>query len=141
MIQEYHLSTSGKFQRNTRMKSDLTLKRPFYCQMKNARLLPLLQPSRKKIIILMFQFMPKTYMTTSRTLLASLLQDLVSLARTQPNPKPQHLLKSTFWKLLAEEVTVLSKFSHKTLILELSRLDLTKPCKPRFTTVATATFS
>lgn len=80
-------------------------------------------------------------MTTSRTLSASLPQDLVSLARTQPNPKPQHLLKSTYWKLSVEEVTASFKFSHKTLILELSQLALTKPCKPQFTTEATATFS
>ena len=85
--------------------------------------------------------MPKTYTTTSRTLLASLLQDLVSLARIQPNPKPQRLLKSTFWKLSVEEVMASSKFSHKTLILERSPSDLTKPCRPQFTTEATATFS
>lgn len=141
MIQEYHLSTNGKFQKNTKMKSDSTRKRPFYFQMKNVRLLLLSQPSRKRITTLMFQFMPKTYTTTSRTLSASSPQDLVSSARTRPNPKPQHLLKSMFWKLSAEEVTVLSKFSHKTLILELSPLDLTKPCKLQFTTEATATFS
>lgn len=141
MIQEYHLSTNGKFQKNTRMKSDSTLKRPFYSQMKNARLLPHSRPWRKKIIILMFQFMPKTYTTTWRILSASLPQDLVLLARTQLNPKPQRLLKSTFWKLSVVEVMASSKFSHKTLISEPSLSDLTKPCKPQFTTEATATFS
>jgi hypothetical protein len=89
----------------------------------------------------MFQFMPKTYTTTSRILLASLPQDLVLLARTPLNPKPQRLLKSTFWKLSVVEVMASSKFSHKTLISEPSPSDLTKPCKPQFTTEATATFS
>jgi hypothetical protein len=39
------------------------------------------------------------------------------------------------------EVMASSKFSHKTLISEPSPSDLTKPCKPQFTTEATATFS
>lgn len=118
----YHSNTSGRSLKNTRMRSGLLQQRLICCQTRNARSLLLSPRSRRKIITLMFQFMPETSMITWKTPLDSTIQaldsckevDQVKLGHSLHHPIS---LRNTPSKSLAEEAMVSFKSNQLTLIL------------------------
>lgn len=142
MSQEFLCNTSGKSQRNTRMKSSLLQLKLTCFQMKRLRSWLLSQPWRKRTIISLCRSMPVTSMTTRRIQLVSTTQGLETCRRLAHQSNHQTLSsKSTASRFSEEEVMVEFKSHQPMLTLEPSLLDSIRLCKPQSTTGATATFS